>query len=547
MRSYLDPKAWSLNSKQLFPNLRHCRLRMRLFAYTPSLCGLHPLPALPLDKSTNGGREPNLSLRVSPIRERVFGFTPQTILVLLLGQGGAGTETLAAEPVRMLAETVVTASTVPLDADRVGSAMTVISGEALEQRQIRVVSDALRAVPGLSVNRAGPLGSTTQVRIRGAEANHTLVLIDGVEANDPVSGSLFDFAHLSAYDVERIEILRGPQSALWGSDAIGGVVNIITRRGKAGYQVSGIAEGGAFGTAQTQARVAGAGPRFDWAVSASTLSTDGINISRFGDEDDAFDNTTVQLTSGLQPDEHFEVAASARFTESDRQFDDQDFGAGSPTQGFIVDSDDHTIARQFYGGLQGKARLFDGHWEQAASLGVTRTQNDNFSLGVSSGRSDGEKHKITYRSTFFWDTAPLAPAGHSLTFLVEREKELFSNRGASSPSAEDQDQSTVDYGMVAEYRLDLFDRVSMSGAVRRDLNDRFAHATTYRLTGAYRHAPTGTRVHASLGTGITSPHLLRALRLFSEVLRRQPGPHPRGLQRLGRGARAVAARRPGDD
>ena len=140
-------------------------------------------------------------------------------------------ETTADKEIELLPEVVVSASRVPLEARAVGSAVTVITAEEIERKQVRVVSDLLREVPGIAVNRSGPVGAVTQVRIRGTEANHTLVIIDGVEINDPSTGSEFYFDDLLAADIERIEVLRGPQSALYGSDAIGGVINITTKKG----------------------------------------------------------------------------------------------------------------------------------------------------------------------------------------------------------------------------------------------------------------------------------------------------------------------------
>ena len=109
--------------------------------------------------------------------------------------------------------------------------MTVVTGEELRRQQVRNAADALRSLPGVSVNRSGGVGNLTQVRIRGAEGNHTLVLIDGIEANNTADGE-FDFSNLSAEDIERIEVIRGPMSGLYGSNAVGGVINIITRRGQ---------------------------------------------------------------------------------------------------------------------------------------------------------------------------------------------------------------------------------------------------------------------------------------------------------------------------
>ncbi|MFD1380013.1 TonB-dependent receptor [Fodinicurvata halophila] len=125
----------------------------------------------------------------------------------------------------------VTANMVPTEKSKVGSSVTRFTGEELEERRTRLVSDVLREVPGVAVNRTGPVGQLTQVRIRGSEGNQTLVLIDGMRVNDPSAGSEFDFAHLLAEEVERVEVLRGPQSALYGSDALGGVINIVTRSG----------------------------------------------------------------------------------------------------------------------------------------------------------------------------------------------------------------------------------------------------------------------------------------------------------------------------
>ncbi|HEX5599071.1 MAG TPA: TonB-dependent receptor plug domain-containing protein, partial [Hyphomicrobiaceae bacterium] len=133
-----------------------------------------------------------------------------------------------------------------IPAAHLGTAVTVVTGDDLQRQQIRHAADALRSLPGVSVNRTGSPAGLTQVRIRGAEANHTLVLIDGIEANAGSSGE-FDFSDLMIEDIERIEVIRGPQSALYGSNAIGGVVNIITKR-RGGPLVTARAEGGSFGT-----------------------------------------------------------------------------------------------------------------------------------------------------------------------------------------------------------------------------------------------------------------------------------------------------------
>ena len=127
-------------------------------------------------------------------------------------------------------EVLVSASLLPIAASRSANAITVIDSEQLKNRAALSVSDLLRDVPGMAVSRSGVQGSATQIRVRGAEANHLLVLIDGVEANDPSQSDELNWGTLSAADIERIEVIRGPQSSLRGSDAMAGVVNIVTRR-----------------------------------------------------------------------------------------------------------------------------------------------------------------------------------------------------------------------------------------------------------------------------------------------------------------------------
>ena len=187
-----------------------------------------------------------------------------TLLILLTVQPGAAQTSsgqppqteAAGETVEQLPEIVVSASRVPLQAKAVGSSVTVITAEEIERKQVRVVSDLLREVPGVAVHRSGTAGTLTAVRLRGAEHGHTLVIIDGVKVNDPSSsGAIFNFADLMAADIERIEVLRGPQSGVYGSDAIGGVVNIITKKGRGPATASLSAEGGSFGTSNVSAGI----------------------------------------------------------------------------------------------------------------------------------------------------------------------------------------------------------------------------------------------------------------------------------------------------
>src|SRR5688572_16450277 len=165
------------------------------------------------------------------------------ICVATCCSGGAYAQQVS--PAAPLQEVVISGSRTETTLADTGSAVSILTGAELEQRQIRLVSDALRAVPGVAVSRQGPVGTVTQVRIRGGEANHTVVLIDGIKINDPFTSEV-DFAHLLAAQIDRIEILRGPQSVLYGSEAIGGVISIFTKSGGPGVQAEAAIEAGSF-------------------------------------------------------------------------------------------------------------------------------------------------------------------------------------------------------------------------------------------------------------------------------------------------------------
>ena len=182
-------------------------------------------------------------------------------------------------------------------ADEVGSSVTVVTSADLKAQNIRHAADALRSLPGVSVNRSGGFGSLTQVRIRGAEGNHTLVLIDGIDAGDTSSGE-FDFSNLLVEDIERIEVIRGGQSGIGGSKAIGGVINVITKNGKGPLTFTARAEGGSFNTREIAGRVSAGNDKFWFALSGNVRDFDGFNLSQRGSESDPWRLGTFNAKGG---------------------------------------------------------------------------------------------------------------------------------------------------------------------------------------------------------------------------------------------------------
>ncbi len=426
-----------------------------------------------------------------------------------------GTAQAEPEP-RMLPETVVSANRVVVPSREVGSSVTVITGEEMEARQIRVVADALRDVPGVSVSRTGPRGGLTQVRIRGNEGNHTKVFIDGVEVNDPSGDVEFDFAHLLAADIERVEIIRGPQSALWGSDAIGGVINVITKRGKSGMRASGYLEAGSFDTYSGNAALRGAGKNYRYSASGSFLKTQGVNMSRFGSEKDGYRNATLNVSGAVNPTDTLEISANGMYINNQVQSDPQDDTFGGPFEGLFVDGDQERTGDQFYGRAQGKLKLFGGQWEHILGGNYTDTSFKNTLDQNFSSANTGTKSRLDYQTNVFFST-PESAMDHTVTLYAEYTHETFTNESAAFPQA-NQEQSNNSTSIAGEYLLALKQRYFLTGSLRHDNNDLFKNATTYRITAAYQPPATGTRVHSSFGTGVKNPGFFDLFGFF-------PGPN----------------------
>lgn len=399
-------------------------------------------------------------------------------------------------------EIVVVANKVPRPAREVGSAVTVLTEQDIDIREVDLGAELLREVPGVAVNRAGQVGNVTQARIRGAEGNHTLVLVDGIEANDPAFGSEFDFANLLTHDIGRVEVLRGPQSALYGSDAIGGVVSVSSRTPEPGLQAGLEAQGGSFGTRAVGGTVSRGAEHASGLLSAMRYETDGISASAIQPEKDGYDNTTLHGKLDLEPVPQLDARVVLRHVDSTVETDREDFSfPAGPTQGLVVDADDETRSSQLYGLVELEASLLDGRWLHRAAYGHTETERDIFESSARVSESRGERGKLEYQSTLrFGDGG----TEHALTGAVQHEMLDFEQRSVVNPGA-NQRQDDAQTSYVGEYALGLADRASLSLSVRHDDNREFADATTVRATTSYLFAGPRTRLHASYGEGITNP------------------------------------------
>jgi len=401
---------------------------------------------------------------------------------------------------------VVTGSRTPAAQTEIAAPILVITGEELRARGTQFVLEALRQAPGVAVNRSSGPGGLTQIRMRGSEANHVLVLLDGVELSDPVTGE-FDFNALLTLDIERIEVLRGEASSLWGSDAIGGVISIITRKGSGAPRMDTRFGVGSFSTATGQATVSGGGETFDYLVGAAFYDTDGTNSAREGSETEDFQVGGLAVNLGWQPLDILELRATGQYRKSDTQFDsDSDF------DGRLEDIDTSTEKEAINLRGEGRLSLFGGAWTHKAGVAYTEVTRDNFAPGQT-GRLYGDRLRFDYQSTVQFTTDVGVPLAHTLTGAVEHEDESFSARDSLFAAAE-QDRSIDQTSYVGEYRLGIAERVFFSAALREDDNDRFDDATTYSFGLSVPLRETGTRLHASYGTGIKNPSFYELFGFF---------------------------------
>lgn len=421
---------------------------------------------------------------------------------------------------------VVTATRQPQPLDRVGSAISLITRQDILDRQATTAADILRSLPGIAVARSGPVGSQTQIRMRGAEANQLLVLIDGVEANDLAGADEFAFEHLSSYDIERIEVVRGPQSALWGSEALAGVINVVTRRPAAGLQADAFLEGGAYGTLNGGAYAGGRAGRGYASLSASRFDTGGNNAARSSAEDDGYDNSTASLATGFEFSPALKFDASYRHTRSGKAYDVESFATGLPADDANGDGRDdvfHSDTRQDYLRLGAHWDSFAGRWNHQFRYGLTDTSIDTqaedlYSAGTIDRTSqDGRKSILSYQTSIGVTTdAPGNPAD-VLTLAIDHEREEFDQRGKVSSYDFDgdgvpdlvydpnQSPSMHRMGYVAEYIATVSDDLTLAASIRHDDYSDFEDADTWRGTASWRPAGGPTRLHASIGTGVKAP------------------------------------------
>ncbi|MBN1939852.1 MAG: TonB-dependent receptor [Candidatus Aminicenantes bacterium] len=408
-------------------------------------------------------------------------------------------------------DVVVTAARMETPLREVANSITVVTRADLERTNQTSVLKALRDTIGLTVVQNGGPGSSSSVFLRGANSEHVLVLLDGVPLNDPINPSRnFDLAHLTFDGIDRVEILRGPQSTLYGSDALGGVINILTARGAGKPAVTLRASGGSFGTFNSGLDLRGSTGPFHYSLDFSRASTRGVSAAGTAyagnTEADGYRNWTLAGRAGLKLDGGTEIDLVFRGISAATDLD---------LSGGAYGDDPNSIQRYLSGFLRAQARtlLAGGRWESILGISHIRSSRRGDNPVDNLHPLDSEtSHYRSSRNRLDWQNNIFLGSGHTLTAGAEFERETGDSEYFS-------ESAWGPYSSVFPGRKDdragvfLQDRFNISGVfhaaagIRLDSHSRTGTALTWRLAPAVVFDRTGTKIKATVGTAFKAPSL----------------------------------------
>jgi vitamin B12 transporter len=408
-------------------------------------------------------------------------------------------------------EIIVTAANrTETELDKIGQTVSVIDLAEIERRQTQNVADVLRTVPGVTIARSGSIGGTTSVFIRGAESDQTVALIDGVKLNDPSSpGGGFNFGNLLTGNIERIEVLRGSQSVLWGSQAIAGVVNMVTRRPTEELEFNARGEYGFRDTVNLVGNMSGKAGPLSASAGAGWFRSDGISNfaeSRGGVERDGYENLGANANFNLALTDTISVDARGWYSRGRFNID------GFPPPNFaFADVNEESITREIVGYTGLNAAFFDGRFRNRIGFALTDTDRRNTALDgapAETFRGKGRNERLEYQGIV--DIAK----GWEATFGLEQEISTFSSSSFGAPA--DVGRARI-YSGYAQLVGTLAEGFTVTGGVRHDDHDRFGGATTFGASAVYDLAATGTTFRASYAEGFKVPSLFQLLSDFGNT------------------------------
>ena len=385
---------------------------------------------------------------------------------------------------------IVTASRAEEKASETPASVTLIHAPRIERIGSPLIPDLLRLVPSVAVAQSGPAGSQNQVRIRGAEANHTLLFVEGIRANDPAAGNEPRFELLNADLASRIEIVRGPQSALWGSEAIGGVVAVSGEAPGAGGTI-GFVEGGSHDSWRGAARSEAGDTDRGISLGIAGQRSDGIDSFAGDGEKDGYSNVGLRAFGRYRLSPFFLIGASGFALRGHSEFDGFD-----PITFLHADTLDETRNRLAAGRLF--AELGDRQKSYAlASASMLGSSNRNELDDEPQNRTDAK------RRTFALEGGHRA-GRHQLIAAIDSERETFEARDTAFGGFTEQDRSRKRHSLTAEWRTAELGPFSASVAVRHDMYSRFKDATSFRGS-VNAGLGSGFSLSANYGEGIAQP------------------------------------------
>lgn len=385
-------------------------------------------------------------------------------------------------------EVIVSAALIPIPVDRSASSITIIDSELLKLQASSSISDLLRNVPGFAVSQSGGLGALSEIRARGAESNHLVVLVDGIEVNDPSQADMTNWGTFSSNEIERIEIIRGPQSALTGSDAIAGIVNVVTSSSKDPVSAEIFSERGTNSFLSHGLNFGGFSEKLNYKFGATRSETEGYNIRPDAGslDDDGFNNKSFNFNSSYKINERFTTSLSSRKSYGMAEYDDE----GSDDMSSEFD-------RQFTK-IQGDYISGSGLWAHSLKLSQSKFENFEFNGIAPNGGAQSAKNNYQYLISTFVDEK-----NQQISWVVEKETQKFKQ----FPSSGIDNNLTLDRNVDSaafEYRFDPLDSITLATSARHEDNDSFENSTTGRLEVIYRPLD-NLKWRAVMGTAVKNP------------------------------------------
>ncbi len=410
---------------------------------------------------------------------------------------------------------VLSTTKIGIPADRVGGGVTVITRKQIQQMKPASILDVLRQVPGVDVVRTGGMGNAASIFMRGMNSEHTLVLVDGVEVNDPISpGRTFNYPdQFPVNSVDRIEILRGPHSTLYGSDAMGGVINIITETGRGRPTLNARVRSGSYGTVEgtTEVRGGALNDRIRYNFSGTRQDINGFSAAsaRYGNRElDSFQNTSLAGRVEIQPLDNLSLDFISRYSDSNTDLDS--FG------GFLGD-DPNYVFRNKTLVLGGRSRLslFENRFEQISRINYSRFDRRTRNGIDPDHPFDSEKTQFN-SDLVEMDIQNNLHLGrwNTLTGGLEMEHETGDSTAEyvsffGPMNSDFSDRSATTLGFYLQDHIKLWDRWFTTVGLRWDDHNRFGSAFTYRAATSFLIPKTGTTLRASYGTGFKAPTLFQ--------------------------------------